>query len=139
MHFRLTDATAAAECFAAINGMVGTGKVVTVSVIDHRSYEQNRLYWRYIAIIADALGNTKEYQHTYLKRHLLAKIYARDDEGFAAMADSLKQCRQHLGVDKYEQLATAVSEHISTTTATVAQFAEYLSDIEQWAADKGIL
>lgn len=142
--FRLVNFEVVQNCFDAINkALANTAKtvVVTIGADDDkaRTHAQNRLYWLWVAYIADKLGNDKDYQHRLCKRELLARIYARDDGAFAQMADSVARCKRHLTHAEYEAMAMGVATLISTTTATSAQFTEYLQDIERWAYARGIL
>lgn len=141
--FRLVNFEVVQNCFDAINkALANTAKtvVVTIGADDDkaRTHAQNRLYWLWVAYIADKLGNDKDYQHKLLKRELLARIYAKDDASFAQMADSVAHCKRHLTAAEYERMAMGIAGLISTTTATTAQFSEYLHDLERWAYARGI-
>lgn len=139
--FRIISDAVMQNCVAEILIRKDKGEIVNVIITDKdetRSQAQNRLYWQWITIIADKLGNDKECQHTYFKRQLLAKIYARDDGEFALMASSIKNCQGKIPHAQYEAMANGVAKQISTTTATTSQFTEYLNDIERWAYTKNI-
>lgn len=139
--FNIISDTVIMACFNEIVRRRDNGEQVSVIVTDKsetRTQAQNRLYWQWITVIANHLGNDKDYQHIYFKRYLLAKIYARDDGEFALMASSIKNCQGKIPYAQYEAMANGVAKQISTTTATTAQFMEYLNDIEKWAYAKAI-
>lgn len=139
--FNIINETVMTNCFAEIIKRHQDGKTCHVIITDKdetRSAAQNRLYWQWVKVVADKLGNDKNSQHIYFKRFLLAKIYVRDDSSFAQMAQSIKKCYGKIPNVQYEAIANGVAKQISTTTATTAQFTEYLNDIERWAYAKEI-
>lgn len=144
--FRLINGQVTENCFKAITDAVADSLdtphkvVVTIGIDDDkaRSNAQNRLYWKWLHELASQTGNDDEFWHLHFKRLFLARIYARDDGEFAQMADSIKWCKGVINDVLYENIATSVIKNISTTTASVQQFAEYLTKIEYWAVANGL-
>mgnify|MGYP004517678747 CR=1 FL=1 len=104
---------------------------------DDRSKAQNRLYWMWMNQFAKHQGTDKDTEHLYFKKHMLARIYARDDVGqyrktFAAVK-VLKEQKHPM----YQQVADGLNELISTRDATVDQFTEYLNDIHAFCNKHG--
>lgn len=104
---------------------------------EDRSKAQNRLYWLWLSQWAKRQGTDKDTEHLYFKKHLLARIYHRDDVGqyrktFAAVK-VLKDQKHPM----YQQVANGLNELISTTDATVDQFTEYLNDIHAFCNKHG--
>jgi len=103
-----------------------------------REVIQNSLYWLWLTIIANELGMTKECVHYDLKHRILCRIYERDDIGYAEMIRSIRTVRKSGFFQEYKALVENIVNLTSTTTATVQQFAEYLTEIERDMIDKGI-
>ena len=104
----------------------------------NRSQEQNALYWKWVAIMADEYGNTKDDLHEILKRNHLAPILEREDEGYASMMQALRELWKSGARSKAEALLKQVTRLTSTTGLKVKEMTEYLEAIEQQAADAGI-
>lgn len=144
--FRLVNGDVAENCFKAIEKAVADSLntpnkvIVTIGVDDDkaRSKAQNRLYWRWLHELEQQTGQDGEWYHLDFKRRFLARIYARDDGDFAEMAQSIKRCKGVINDNLYENIAMSVIKNITTTTATVKQFAEYLTKIEYWAVANGL-
>jgi hypothetical protein len=103
-----------------------------------RSVDQNALYWKWLTIIGNELGESKEDVHERYKDKFLVNIYERDNTDFAEMIHALREVwRQGMKVE-----AAGLRKHIvsltSTTTATVKQMTEYLQNIEHDAASLAI-
>jgi hypothetical protein len=117
-------------------------KVIECVVRDHRKKReviQNSLYWFWITIIGHELGMTKEDVHYNLKERILVPIYMRDDPEYCEMIHSIKRMRK-LGMDRECKLfKDQIIKLTSTTTATVQQFAEYLTEMERDSISKGIV
>ena len=115
--------------------------LIEVIVNDHkkdRSLVQNSLMWRWITVIADELGWTKEEVHIDFKRRLLVPIYTRDDLEYAKMIQAVKKVYTE-GLKKESiLLAAQIVKLTSTTKTNVKQFTEYLKDIEKDMMGKGI-
>ena len=104
---------------------------------DDRSKAQNRLYWMWMNQWAKRQGTDKDTEHLYFKKHMLARIYARDDVGqyrktFAAVKVLKVKCPE-----EYQAVADGLNELISTTDASMDQFTEYLNDIHAFCNKHG--
>ena len=115
--------------------------IVTVEVINKdraRSVAQNSLYWKWVTIIGGKDGNTKEQQHTILKRAHFVRIYQRDDLEAAETVLVLNEAKKHLSAQEYERLAQGVARLFSTTKATTKQMGEYLDEIYHFYNAQGL-
>lgn len=115
--------------------------IVTVEVINKdraRSVAQNSLYWKWVTIIGGKDGNTKEQQHTILKRAHLVRIYQRDDLETAETVLVLNEAKKHLSAQEYERLAQGVARLFSTTKASTKQMGEYLDEIYHFYNAQGL-
>jgi hypothetical protein len=103
-----------------------------------RSLNANNLYWKWLTVIGAELGESKDTLHERFKDKWLVSIYERDDPDYAEMLQSLRTVyRQGM---KMEALALRkrIIALTSTTTATVAQMNEYMTEIGHFAAETGI-
>ena len=122
------------------NQAINDGKPLVVRIDqkeDDRRKAQNRLYWMWMNQFAKHQGTDKDSEHLYFKKHVLARIYARDDVGqyrktFAAVR-ALKKEKNPV----YQAVADGLNELISTTDASVDQFTEYLNDIHAFCNKHG--
>lgn len=146
--FRLVNANVFNNCLKTIDEMMTKyhGKhFVTVNIgIDDsnaRSVAQNRLYWLWLTVLSEELGESKEYYHLYCKRYFLAKIYLRDgvDLELTNVQPSLKVAKECLPTADYENIAWSVAKSVSTTLANSKQMKEYLDDVYQFALDKNVV
>lgn len=115
--------------------------IVTVEVMSKdraRSVAQNSLYWKWVTIIGGKDGNTKEQQHTILKRAHLVRIYQRDDLETAETVIALNEAKKHLSQQDYEKLAQGVARLFSTTKASTKQMGEYLHEIYHFYNAQGL-
>lgn len=114
--------------------------LLEISVTVHhkdRSVLQNKLYWVWVTIIADEWGWTKNDTHIYfIKRHLV-KIYERDEEGYAAMLEAVRNVIRSGDKKAGKIMADYIFKNTSTTAANVKQFTEYLNDIEKEMIGRG--
>ena len=104
-----------------------------------RSVKQNKLYWKWITIIGNELGYTKEEMHRLCVERFLVTIFIRDKESYAAMVESVKNLRKHGLKHDADVIKTEIINLTSTTDCNTAQFAEYLTDIERDAAGLNII
>ena len=91
----------------------------------------------WVAQWAKHQGTDKDTEHLFFKKQFLARIYHRDDVGqyrktFAAVK-VLKEQKHPM----YQQVADGLNELITTTDASVDQFAEYLNDIHAFCLKHG--
>lgn len=115
--------------------------LIEVVVKDHhkdRTLLQNSTLWLWITVIGHELGWTKEDVHFNLKKRMLVPIYERDDTGYACMINSIRKLHTDGFKEDSKLLAHQIVRLTSTTSATVKQFAEYLTEIERDMMGKGI-
>jgi len=103
-----------------------------------RSAEQNSLYWKWLTVIGDHLGEPKDALHETYKDRWLVSIYERDNPDYAEMIQALRAV-WHKGMKtEAVNLRKKVVAMTSTTTATVKQMNEYMTSIERHAAELGV-
>ena len=102
---------------------------------DDRTVAQNRLYWLQLGQVSKATGNSPDRLHFAFKRMFLARILARDDQGYAEMCKAVKELKkqQH---PMYQTIAREVTKLTSTTVLNTKQFSEYLQMIEDYVLTK---
>lgn len=103
-----------------------------------RSVQQNRLMWKWNTEIGNAQGYTKDEIHTFLKRKFAVPIFTRDNRDYAQMVEAVKGVRKLNMLFEAECLAKEITRLTTTTDFTTDQMAEYLKDIEHYAAGEGI-
>jgi hypothetical protein len=126
---------------ATILGNLPERPIHEVVIREHkknRSANQNSLYWKWLTILSDELGHTKDELHFIYRRKYLTRIFIRDDKGYADMAESLTFILDSGYADCAEDIRDQVIRLTSTTQCNTAQMTEYMTDIERAAADLGI-
>ena len=103
-----------------------------------RSKEQNSLYWRWLTVIGNELGESKEDVHERYKGMFLVHIYERDCPDYADMIQSLRTVYKQGMHAEALALKKRIVELTSTSTATVKQMTEYLQSVENHAASLAI-
>jgi len=109
-----------------------------------KSTRQRGLQWRlYTEIAALGIGgehgDTKDGVHLTCKYKFAKPILTRDSGYFRYMWSGLTAVSASLPPEKHkEYFHYLVDEHISTEKFTTSQMAEYLTDIYQYYAGKGI-
>jgi len=103
-----------------------------------RSASQNRLYWQWLTVIGDGLGEPKEEVAERYKDKFLVNIYERDNPDYAEMIQSLRSIWQQGMKAEAVNLRKKIVALTSTTTATVSQMAELLTSIEHDAVSLNI-
>ena len=103
-----------------------------------RSADQNALYWQWLTIIGNELGESKESVHERMKDSYLVQIYERDNPEYAEMVQALREVWKHGMKVEAVALRKRIVALTSTTTATTAQMGEYLNCIELSAAELAI-
>lgn len=103
-----------------------------------RSKEQNSLMWKWLTVIGNELGESKEDVHERYKGMFLVHIYERDNPAYADMIQSLRTIYKQGMHSEALALKKRIVELTSTSTATVKQMAEYLDSIEHHAATLAI-
>jgi hypothetical protein len=105
-----------------------------------RSAAQKGLYFIWVGVIANELGETKDDIHLRCKRQFLVPIYMRDDPyGYGSMMMTVLDVHR-LGLKvKAKQQTAQIVKLTSTNDANVDQFREYLDDIEKYYITLGII
>lgn len=125
----------------AIINSLPLAPVMEITIREHkkdRSADQNALYWQWLTIIGNELGESKEDCHERYKDGYLVQIYERDNPEYAEMVQALRTVWSQGMKQEAVYLRKKIVALTSTTTATVAQMGEYLSEIEKHAASLGI-
>ena len=105
----------------------------------NRSLDSNALYWSWMTIIGNELGEPKEEVHERYKDKFLVNIYDRDNPEYAEMIQSLRNVWKHGMQDEAINLRKKIVALTSTTTATVKEMTEYLECIDRDAASLAIM
>lgn len=103
-----------------------------------RSKDQNSLYWKWLTVIGNELGESKEAVHEDMKGMFLCNIYERDNPDYAEMLQTLRAVYREGMRDESLSLHKKIIALTSTTTATVSQMSEYMACIEHHAASLAI-
>ena len=103
-----------------------------------RSISQNALYWKWLTILANEYGDSKEDRHFYYKGKFLVHIFMRDDESYLEMITAIKLVKKQGMTAEYESLKKQVIKMTSTTDCSVKQMTEYLTEIETHATSIGV-
>ena len=117
---------------------IESGKPLVVRIDqkqDDRTVAQNRLYWLQLNQLRKQTGNSADHLHFTFKRMFLARILARDDQGYAEMCKAVKALKTEQP-DQYAVIAKQVTRLTSTTVLNTKQFSEYLERIEDYAMAK---
>lgn len=104
-----------------------------------RSAEQNALLWKWYTIISNELGESKESTHERYKDAFLVQIYERDEPDYAEMINSLRAVWKQGMKTEAVALRKQIVALTSTTTASVKQMSEYMTEIERHAATLAIM
>jgi hypothetical protein len=115
--------------------------VYEIDIREHkkdRSVEQNALYWKWLTVIGNDLGETKEDLHERYKDKFLVHIYERDDPDYGAMVQTLRRIYKQGMKEQSISLHKQIVSLTSTSTATVKQMSEYMEAIEHDAASLAI-
>lgn len=94
-----------------------------------RSKDQNALYWKWVTLMADDLGNTKDELHEELKRMFLVPIIEREDEGFADTMKHLRAAYKDGHTELTQALHLKFVMQLSTSALNVNQMTEYLESV----------
>lgn len=113
-------------------------QVVIGPQILERSAAQNSLYWAWLTDCEktennEHAGSTKYEWHRRFKEMALLNIFTRDNvDGTAQTMAVLYNSKKAMGIDDYTTLREFVIHKISTTDCDIAQFTEYLTDIQRY-------
>lgn len=127
-------------CVAWIKGNLDQAplEVIVHTGACSRSVQQNRLMWLWNTEIGNAQGLTKDEVHTFLKRTFAVPIFTRDNMDYAQMVEAVKVVKKRGMLLEGEYLAKEIIRLTTTSDFTVDEMAEYLKDIEHYAAGEGI-
>jgi hypothetical protein len=106
--------------------------------VKDRSADQNALYWKWLTVIGNDLGESKEDVHERYKDKFLVHIYERDNPDYAEMVQALRAIWSQGMKAEAVSLRKKIVALTSTTTATVKQMTEYMTEIERDAAKLAI-
>ncbi|MBT8449087.1 MAG: recombination protein NinB [Gammaproteobacteria bacterium] len=135
------DVNRAIECVQ--NATVSADKPLEVVIRPYkrkRSLEQNKLYWKWLGIIAEETGNDSDSLHFKLKAEFLVSIVRASNPGRYyehkhRIAKMYERSGEHAS-------SAAVNVHLADVLSTgdlkVKQFTDYLDRIERFAAGLGI-
>ena len=96
---------------------------------ENRSQQQNALYWQWVTIIAEEIGDTKDAIHEQMKRRFLKPILEREDEEFAEIMKNLRAAWKDGHRDLAQQMEQSLLLRVSTSVLNVSQMTEYLESI----------
>lgn len=105
------------------------------------SAEQRGLYFAWIGIIANTLGESKETIHKRYKDRFLTLIFEKNPKKHEAYCASVQACRDlwHKGLkDDAKFFKKQIDSFISIRDANVKEMAEYMSDVEKEAISLAI-
>lgn len=102
------------------------------------SAEQRGLYFKWMGIIGEEIGQTKDEMHFQSKDRHLVPIFCRDDIEYAEMWSSMVAVREAGMVKEADILMHGIVKETSITKASVKQMAEYMNEVEREAAGLGI-
>lgn len=142
MKFLVTSEAECEKVFQAITTfqvMNGDTEVIIRKPVLDRSLEQNKLYWLWMSVIGNELGNTKEEQADIYKGLFLIKIYVdtEREQGkpgkYTELAKAMSTINGKVSDTEYQFIRKQVIAQISTTDASVKQMREYLNQIKAHA------
>lgn len=110
---------------------------------EQRNVAQNRLYWMWLTDMEhttnnEMAGHDQNYWHRKMKFQFLMRIYERDSQEYAELVSSMRRLKELGMQNEYQAIARFVTDNTSTTKASVHQFAEYLTRIQNYCMSKGI-
>lgn len=102
-----------------------------------RSTAQNALLWKWLTVIGDYVGETKDELHLQFKARYLMPIVLRDnlDEYAIQVHDKMNSLWASGAKQEASMIKRLLINYISTSWMNVKQFTEYLQEIEQYARD----
>lgn len=144
--FVVTDKKVRFRAYEAVKAIT-SDPVMKVTITEYkknRSAAQNSLYWAWLTDCQDTTcnehaGKTKDDWHLEFKEKSLLNIFLKDENKiYAKLLGALYQIKVDFGSDAYELQYEFIIDKLSTTEANVAQFTEYLTDIERFCHSVGI-
>jgi len=105
----------------------------------NRSVDQNRLYWKWLSIMAPDLGYASTADlHDALKLKFCVPLLIESDENYAAGVVALKASLARAEDEEALTLRRFVVRLTSTSALSVKQMTQYLEAIEVFASEMGI-
>jgi hypothetical protein len=105
----------------------------------NRSVDQNRLYWKWLSIMAPDLGYASTADlHDALKLKFCVPLLILSDEDYAAGVIALKSSLARAEDEEALTLRRFVVRLTSTSALSVKQMTQYLEAIEVFASEMGI-
>jgi hypothetical protein len=144
--FIVTDKQVRFKAYEAVKAIT-QNPVMKVTITEYkknRSAAQNSLYWAWLTDCENTAcnehaGKTKDDWHLEFKEKSLLNIFLKDETKiYARLLGALYQIKVDFGSDAYDLQYKFIIEKLSTTEANVAQFTEYLTDIERFCHSVGI-
>jgi hypothetical protein len=102
------------------------------------SAEQRGLYFKWMGIIGEELGMTKDAMHEQSKERHLVPIFIRDDIEYAEMVSSLDAVRAMGMKEEADRLWRHIVKETSITKAGIKQMSEFMNEVEREAAGLAI-
>jgi len=135
------DARRAWACI--VNAKASADNPVEVTVKPYeltRSQAQNRLYRKWLHIIADSTGDDADNLHEAFKVKYLVPILCKYDDSYAERIQAVRDLRR-AGNAEYADYARALILECLTSTTKLKKkgFTEYLEHVERGAAELGIV
>ncbi len=126
-----------------ISSMLNNDNKLTVTVKKYDetiSDKQRRIYWKWVSIIGDEIGNTKHEQHLELKHEFLLGIFLRNPDKHPIVNNGWEdlQLFKQIAPDRCEGLHQSVMANVSIMDASVTEMREYLTEIDALARWQGI-
>lgn len=102
-----------------------------------RTAAQRRLQWLWNTQIGKHMGHGKNEIHLMMKELFAVPIFTRDDQGYAEMVSAVKAVRRAGMNAEADHMKREIVRLTSTEDFNTKQCAEYLTDMEHFAAEKG--
>ena len=104
----------------------------------NRSTEQHKTYWWWLKIFSDGTGDDPNSLHQRLKLEFLIPILERENEDYQIKMNAVNRHREKGQTKEAEFWENNIQQNASTRTLNTKQFAEYMEQVEAFAAQFGI-
>jgi len=136
--FVLRDAKILDKAIFVLKQLVKKDELYELIIKPHKprrdiSAEQRGLYFVWMGVIGEELGDTKDYYHWYFKSKFLVFIYRRDDAVFSQTYDALRK------ILPAHECNERLAHLISITKASKKQMSEYMTDIQTFSNELSIV
>ena len=120
-----------------LNNDEGPYRVTIDKDRESTTYKQQKLYRKYIKILAEEIGLSVAVMTDQIKeKFLVMRIYEKD-EMIRDSVDALRELKKHKGLHgHYMALRKVVIDGVSTTSLNTKEMVEYTNEIRQWAQDE---